>query len=94
MRHSWHDFLRITASALGKKLRVIPLPGGIMSPPARLLGIVPGLFGMELDPGGYVEFFTRDICFTNARAERLLGWKPEYSLEKGIEDMVASFRKG
>jgi nucleoside-diphosphate-sugar epimerase len=93
MSHSWQDFLRITARSLGKKLRVIPLPGGLISPPARLLGLLPGLFGMELDLGGYVEFFTRDIYFENTRAESLLGWSADHTLEKGIEDMVASFRK-
>jgi nucleoside-diphosphate-sugar epimerase len=93
MRHTWHDFFRITAGALGKKLRMIPLPGGLISPPARLLGILPGLFGLELDPGGYVEFFTRDLHFTNARAERLLGWRPDYTLEEGVKEMVSSFGK-
>jgi nucleoside-diphosphate-sugar epimerase len=94
MRHSWRDFLDITARALGKKLRVIPLPGGLISPPARLLGLLPGLFGMELDPGGYVAFFTRDLYFSSARAGRVLGWKPDYTLAEGVEEMVAAFREG
>jgi dihydroflavonol-4-reductase len=86
--HSWHDFLARIADCLGRKLRIIPLPPVFLKIPAVPLDLVSGFLGFEIDPLHYLDYFSTDIFFDNARARDLLGWDPEYALEAGVREMV------
>jgi dihydroflavonol-4-reductase len=89
--HSWRDFLACIAECLGRRLRIIPLPPALLKIPAVPLDLISGFLGFEIDPLHYVDYFSRDIFFDNARARELLDWKAEYTLETGVRDMTDSY---
>jgi nucleoside-diphosphate-sugar epimerase len=89
--HSWLDFLVCIAGCLGKKLRIIPLPPLLLKISAVPLDLISGFLGFEIDPLHYLDYFSKDIFFDNARARELLDWKPEYSLEAGVREMIDSY---
>lgn len=91
--HSWFDFFNEIAGNLGKKLRILPLPPILLKLPALPLDLFSGFFGMELDPVSYLNYFSRNISFVNNKARELLSWEPEYNLEKGIREMMISYRE-
>jgi nucleoside-diphosphate-sugar epimerase len=86
--HSWRDFLARIAECLGRKLRIIPLPPILLKISAVPLDLVSGFLGFEIDPLHYLDYFSKDIFFDNARARDLLDWKPEYALEAGVREMM------
>ena len=92
LRHSWHDFLRAIAGLLGKKLRIISIPTLLLKVPAMPLDLFTGLFGIDLDAMAYLDYFSKDLYFDNARARELLKWKPEYDLSAGVKEMVEYYR--
>jgi nucleoside-diphosphate-sugar epimerase len=86
--HSWRDFLACIAECLGRRLRIIPLPPVLLKMPAVPLDLISGFLGFEIDPLHYLDYFSKDIFFDNARAQDLLDWKPEYELEAGVREMT------
>ncbi len=94
LSHSWHDFFSAISGFLGKKLRIVPLPPFFLKMAALPLDLLSGFFGVEIDPLRYVDYFSKDIYFDNARACNLLGWRPYYGLEDGIKEMMDWYRKG
>jgi nucleoside-diphosphate-sugar epimerase len=90
--HSWFDFFNEIAGDLGKKVRILPLPPMLLKLPALPLDLFSGFFGLEFDPVNYLNYFSRDIFFSNKKACELLPWEPEYTLEEGIREMVQSYR--
>lgn len=92
LRHTWFDFFSAIAGRLGKGLRVLPMPPFLLKLCALPLGLFLRAFGMELDAVSYMDYFSVDILFENARARRLLQWQPEYSLEDGVNEMVEYYR--
>ena len=93
LRHSWSDFFNAMARALNKKLRIIPFPPPLLGVPARFLDALSGLFGTQLSLKAYVQYATTDLLFDNSKAQRLLKWKPEYTLTQGIEEMVREYQE-
>jgi nucleoside-diphosphate-sugar epimerase len=92
LRHTWFDFFIETAGALGKKVRIVPLPTLLLKLPAIPFSLFCDIFGFEFDLSGYTEFFSRDLYFDNAKARNLLGWQPQFSLADGVKEMVRSYR--
>jgi nucleoside-diphosphate-sugar epimerase len=88
LRHTWHEFLVAVATALGKRFRLIPVPPLLLKLSAMPVDLFSEVFGVELDPLHYIDFFTRNIFFDNAKARHLLSWQPGYSLESGAQEMV------
>jgi UDP-glucose 4-epimerase len=93
MRHSWSDFFNAIAEALNKKLRILSFPSLLLKVPAQVLDVVSGLFRIQFSLNGYVQYVTTDLLFTNSKAQRLLNWKPEYTLTQGIEEMIREYRR-
>jgi nucleoside-diphosphate-sugar epimerase len=92
IRHSWLDFLSTIAEQLGKKLRIMPIPPLLLKIPAVPLDIFSSLVGIKIDPVQYLNYFSKDLFFENTRARNLLGWEAEYSIEKGIGEMLKFYR--
>ena len=88
LRHSWREFFQGIAEALGKKLRILPLPRLVLQLAALPVDLVSGFFGVSLDPVSYVTYFSEDIFFDNSKTRRLLNWEPRYSLSEGVKDMI------
>ena len=94
LRHTWLDFFTETAGAVGKKVRIFPVPTLLLKLPSIPFSLFADIFGFEFDLSGYVEFFSRDLYFDNAKARNLLDWQAEYSLADGVREMVRSYKVG
>jgi len=92
-RHSWSDFFNAIALALNKKPRILSFPPLMLGVPARFLDNLSGLFRIQMSLNAYVQYVTTDLLFDNGKAQRLLKWKPEYTLAQGIEEMVREYRE-
>lgn len=94
VRHSWFDFLSAVAQALGKGLRIIPIPPLLLSLPAGLLDLGSVLFGVRADLADYVRYVSRDIHFDNTKAREHLGWEPDCTeLLPAVDEMVRHYRE-
>jgi nucleoside-diphosphate-sugar epimerase len=89
--NTWSDFFHAIAGALGVSLRVFPVPPLFLSAPALFFDIAGLLWGSRLDLNTYVRYVTTDLLFDNGKAQRLLRWKPEYTLLRGVEEMVREY---
>jgi nucleoside-diphosphate-sugar epimerase len=88
-RHTWAEFLGAIASQAGRKLRIVPLPPALLRPPALVGSLLAGLFGMQADLPSYLSFLSRDVHFSMARAEQLLGWRAVHTdLASGVREMM------
>jgi nucleoside-diphosphate-sugar epimerase len=93
VRHSWFDFLSTITELSGRKLRIVPVPPFLFKFPSFFLDLFSGIFGFELDMQHYLDFFSKDIFYDNAKAKNLLAWTPEYSvLTDGVKEMLKSFK--
>jgi nucleoside-diphosphate-sugar epimerase len=92
VRHSWFDFFKEIADNLKTKLRIVPIPSILLKLPAVPFDLFSGILGIELDPVHYLNYFSSDIYFDNARATRLLDWRPEFGLPAGVREMVDSYK--
>jgi len=92
-RHSWFDFFKEITDLLDRKLRILPVPPLLLKISAVPFDLLSGMFGVELDPVSYVDYFSRDIYFDNSRAKDLLDWQPAYSLSEGVREMVRIYGK-
>ena len=91
--HSLLDFFKATGDALGRTVRIIPVPPLLLRLGAAPLGLLTSLVGYDLDPYRFVDYFSRDLRFSSRKAESLLGWKPRRSLTKGAQEMVKEVRE-
>jgi UDP-N-acetyl-alpha-D-quinovosamine dehydrogenase len=92
VRHSWFDFISTITEFYGKRLRIVPVPPFLFKFPSFFLDLFSGIFGFELDMQHYLDFFSKNIFYDNAKAKNLLAWEPEYTvLADGVEEMVRSF---
>ncbi len=89
--NSWSDFLHAIADTLGVSLRILSLPPLMLGAPALFFDIVSGLFASRLDLSTYIRYVTNDLLFDNGKAQRLLHWKPEFTLSQGIEEMAREY---
>ncbi len=92
MNDTWSDFLNAIGSALGKKIRILPVPPLLLSVPARFFDLLADLLGLTMGLDTLVNYITADLLFTNERAQQFLHWKPEYSLAQGVEEMVRGYK--
>ena len=93
LRQSWSDFFNAIAGALNKKMRILSLPPLLFGVPAQFLDVLSGLFGIRISLNAYVQYVTTDLLFDNSKAQRLLNWKPEYTMIQGIEEMIQEYRE-
>ncbi len=89
---SWADFIHAVASALGIKARILPVPPPFLGIPSQFFDVVSGLFGATPSLGAYVKYVTTDLLFDNRKAQRLLRWRPEFTRQQGVEEMVREHR--
>jgi len=92
LTHSWYDFFNAIAVSLGKKLRFLPIPTAALSVPSKIIDYFGGLFQVELSLHTYVQYAASDLLFLNEKARRLLNWEPEYTLERGVEELVRAYQ--
>ena len=52
-----------------------------------------GFLGFDLDPMHYIEYFSKNLMFSNKKAKTLLNWQPDYALFDGVREMVAYYRR-
>ncbi|GAB4387866.1 MAG: NAD-dependent epimerase/dehydratase family protein [Thermodesulfovibrionales bacterium] len=88
-RHTWAEFLEAIAGALGKKIRIIPVPPLALRLPSVFLDYFSFPLGLELDLTHYTDYFSRDIFFSNDKARQALGWRPAYGLREGVAEMIS-----
>ncbi len=88
---TWADFIHAVASALGRKARILPVPPPLFGIPSRFIDVVSGLFGVTPGLNAYIRYVTTDLLFDNGKAQRLLRWKPEFTRQQGIEEMVREY---
>ncbi len=93
MNDTWSDFLHAIGSALGKEIRILLVPPLLFNLPVRFFDLFAGLVGSTMSLEAFVSYVTTDLLVTNERAQRLLHWKPEYSLAPGVEEMVSDYRR-
>jgi nucleoside-diphosphate-sugar epimerase len=93
LRHSWFDFLNAIVQPSGGKLRIMPIPPLLLKIPAVPFDVLSGIVGIKLDPVQYVNYFSRDLWFDNAKARNLLNWRPEYTLDEGVAEMLRFYKK-
>lgn len=89
--HTWLDFLAAIGKAVHKNVRIIAVPPLLLKFAALPFDLFSGFLGIRLDPATYLDYFSADLLFDNAKARRLLAWEPAYTLAEGIEDMVSSY---
>jgi nucleoside-diphosphate-sugar epimerase len=92
LSHTWLDFFTAIAEAQGKKLRIVPLPSLLLKLMGTPIDLFSGLFGINIDPVHYVDYFSKDLLFDNAKAKALLDWHPSYSLPDGVREMVVYYK--
>jgi nucleoside-diphosphate-sugar epimerase len=92
LTHSRYDFFNAIAISLGKKFRLLPVPTVALSVPSKTIDFFGDLFHVKFSLNTYVQFATCDLLFLNGKARRLLGWQPEYTLERGVEELVRAYQ--
>ena len=90
--NSWSDFIKAIGTALGKEVRLLPVPPLLFSAPASLIDLFAGLAGATMSAATYVTYVTTDLMFDTGRAQKLLDWRPDYPLKRGVEEMVVDYR--
>lgn len=92
LRHTWSDFLSASTNALGSRLRILPVPGLVLQPPALLFDILGEVVGLRTDLMTYISYLTSNLFFDPGRARRLLGWEPVHTdITTGIREMFMSY---
>ncbi len=90
---TWADFIHAIASALGRKSRILPVPPPLFGIPSHFIDSFSGLFGVTPGLNAYVRYVTTDLLFDNRKAQQFLRWKPEFTRQQGIEEMVREYRE-
>jgi len=76
------DLIRRTASALGVPVRLLPFPVSLM----KLLGKLTG-------KGGVVNRLTGSLTVDSSKIRRELGWVPPFTMEEGLLETAAWYKK-
>ena len=93
-RRTWLELFSLIAEAHRRRFRLIPVHPALARFPARLFDLFTGIFGQSLDLPAFVDYVSRDVHFSCARARSVLGWKPErVGLRDAVYEMVAWYRK-
>ncbi len=90
---TWADFIHAIASALGRTSRILPVPPSLFGIPSRFIDVVSGLFGVTPGLNAYVRYVTTDLLFDDRKAQQFLRWKPEFTRQQGIEEMVREYQE-
>jgi nucleoside-diphosphate-sugar epimerase len=94
-RLSWRELIRAIARELDVRPNLLSTPGWLAYPAAALLE---ALWSFWRRPGAppltryRIRTSTCDLHFSNARARRLLGYRPAVSLDEGIRRTVEWYR--
>ena len=92
--HTWLDLFTAIGKALGKEVRLVPLPPVLFRLPAAFADLFAGIIGFNLDLHSYIAFLSRNVHFNMGKARTLLGWEPEHGhLETAMQEMVAWYGK-
>jgi nucleoside-diphosphate-sugar epimerase len=73
--------IRMIASAMGKKPRLIPFPISLLR-----------AFGKFLGKSQEMERLTGSLCVDSSKIRRTLGWKPPFTLEEGVGETVGWYK--
>jgi len=93
--YSWHQIRDATTAALGKRALTIPIPGALVGGIGAVVEIACRLFGRypPLNREKAREILrVRKLCSV-AKAQRDFGYRQLISLEEGIRDTIAWYRK-
>lgn len=93
VRHSWREFLTGIAALMGKRLRLLAVPPFLLKIPTVPIDILAGFFGVDMDALTYLDYLSSDLFFDSSKTRGLLQWQPEYSLQRGIAEMMAYYRE-
>ncbi|KAF5361575.1 hypothetical protein D9757_011546 [Collybiopsis confluens] len=93
MRVIWDRFDGAFPDKAQPKKRIVVIPRFFASLLARIMGFTAWILPPVLTPY-VVTFATANCHFSSAKAERLLGYKPEIGVDEGIEKTIESYRFG
>jgi nucleoside-diphosphate-sugar epimerase len=87
--HRWKEFFEAIAAAAGKTMHLLPVPPILVRVPALFGDLFTGLFGISADLPSYIQFLSRDVHFSMAKAERILGWRAVHTdVRAGVREMM------
>lgn len=93
-RRTWLGFFSLIAEAQRRRLRLIPVHPALARFPAKFFDLFTGVFGRQLDLPSFVDYVSRDVHFSTAKAREVLGWEPRrLDLREAVYEMVAWYRK-
>jgi len=82
-RPSTPQLLEAIGTALGRPVRLMPVPAAVLAAVARLLG-----------RQGELQRLTGTLVVDTTKAERLLGWRAPFSLDEQLREAVDDYRRG
>lgn len=71
------DLIRMIASAMRKKARLLPFSPVLLKAIARVVG-----------KGPEIDRLTGSLCIDSSKIRKVLGWKPPFTIEEGIYETV------
>jgi len=71
------NLIRLIASAMGKRPRLLPFSIGLLK-----------TIGKLVRKSSEIERLTDSLCIDSSKIRKVLGWKPPFSMEEGIYDTV------
>ena len=92
---TWGELVRAMASALGRPPSLRSVPRWLAAPAAAALEAAWHMLRLRSTPPltrYRVRTATTDLCFDNAKARRLLGFRPRIGLGEGLAATVAWYR--
>jgi nucleoside-diphosphate-sugar epimerase len=82
------SFTRTVLAMIGKKAPVFPIPDGLLALGDALVWLLDALY---LNPGlRKLTAINVDKAYTSEKIRREMGWRPAYSLEQSLHDILRS----
>jgi nucleoside-diphosphate-sugar epimerase len=93
-RRTWLELFSLIAEANRRRFRIIPVHPALARLPARFFDLLTGIFGQSLDLPSFVDYVSRDVHFSCAKAKSVLDWSPQrLDLRDAVYEMVAWYGK-
>jgi nucleoside-diphosphate-sugar epimerase len=93
-RRTWYELFSLIAEATRRRFHLIPVHPALVWFPAQFFDLLAGIVGQHLDLPSFVDYLSRDIHFSSAKARSVLGWSPQrLDLRDAVYEMVAWYAK-
>ncbi len=90
-----HDLWRDLSSAVGKKVRVVPVPRPVLYAAMRAATLASRVFGFtnQLDAKQYAQMAAPAFLCSSAALQRDLDWQPQHQLAGSLAHAAAGYRR-